>query len=90
MAKPSPTELTRRERAIMDVITHADLEAQSAMQADWRDLRQGQREHVLWNTALRWADGCVASISARLSSVRGADGQVEQVAGLIEVQRTAS
>ncbi len=88
------TEFLRTDTAalltIMDVITHADLEAQSAMQADWRDLRQGQREHVLWNTALRWADGCVASISARLSSVRGADGQVEQVAGLIEVQRTAS
>jgi hypothetical protein len=71
---------------VQDFIAHADPQEQPALQADWRDLTQGQRDHVLWKNTLRWSDGRVASVSARLSSVRGADGQVEQVAALLEVE----
>ena len=71
---------------VQDFITHADPQEQPALQADWRDLAQGQREHVLWKNTLRWGDGRVAAVNARLSGVRGADGQVEQVAVLLEVE----
>jgi integral membrane sensor domain MASE1 len=74
---------------INDVIAKADPEVQSALQADWQGLLSGQQEHVQWDTTLHWAGNGTASISARLSSVRGADGQVEQVAGLVEVHSTA-
>jgi integral membrane sensor domain MASE1 len=71
---------------VQDFIAHADPQEQAALQADWRDLTQGQRDHILWKSTLRWSDGRVASVNARLSSVRGADGQVEQIAALLEVE----
>jgi integral membrane sensor domain MASE1 len=71
---------------VQDFIAHADPQEQPALLADWRDLAQGQREHALWKNSLRWSDGRVATVSARLSGVRGADGQVEQVAVLLEVE----
>lgn len=71
---------------VQDFIAHADPQEQPGLQADWRDLAQGQRDHILWKNTLRWSDGRVASVSARLSGVRGADGQVEQVAALLEVE----
>ena len=71
---------------VQDFIAHTDPQEQPVLQADWRDLTQGQRDHILWKNTLRWSDGRVASVSARLSSVRGADGQVEQVAALLEVE----
>jgi PAS domain-containing protein len=71
---------------VQDFIAHADPQEQPALHADWRDLAQGQRDHMLWKNTLRWSDGRVASVNARLSSVRGADGQVEQVAALLEVE----
>ncbi|CAN7352439.1 MASE1 domain-containing protein [Polaromonas sp. LjRoot131] len=84
------SELLRTNAAalltVQDYIAHADPQDQSALQADWRDLAQGQREHALWKNSLRWSDGRVATVSARLSGVRGADGQVEQVAVLLEVE----
>lgn len=83
-------ELLRTNAAALltvhDFIAHADPQEQPALQADWRDLAQGQREHALWKNSLRWSDGRVASVSTRLSGVRGADGQVEQVAVLLEVE----
>ncbi len=72
--------------SVQDLVAHADPAEQPALLADWRDLTQGQRDHALWKTAFRWSDGRVANISARLSGVRGADGQVEQVAALLEVE----
>jgi hypothetical protein len=69
-----------------DLVAHAEPGEQPALLADWRDLTQGQRDHALWKTAFRWSDGKVANVSARLSGVRGADGQVEQVAALLEVE----
>lgn len=84
------SELLRTNAALLlnvqDFIAHADPQEQPALQADWRDLAQGQREHVLWKNSLRWSDGRVAAVNARLSGVRGADGQVEQVAVLLEVE----
>lgn len=71
---------------VQDLIAHAGPAEQAALLADWRDLTQGQRDHALWKTAFRWNDGKVANLNARLSGVRGADGQVEQVAGLLEVE----
>lgn len=71
---------------VQDWIAHAEQQDHPALQADWRDLTQGHRNHVLWKHALRWSDGKVASVIARLSGVRGADGQVEQVAALLEVE----
>ncbi|MES2911735.1 MAG: MASE1 domain-containing protein [Pseudomonadota bacterium] len=71
---------------VHDLIAHAEPAGQAALLADWRDLTQGQRDHVLWKTAFRWNDGKVANLNARLSGVRGADGQVEQVASLLEVE----
>lgn len=71
---------------VQDLIAHAGPAEQAALLADWRDLTQGQRDHALWKTAFRWSDGKVANLNARLSGVRGADGQVEQVAGLLEVE----
>lgn len=83
-------ELLRTDAAglltVQDFIAHADPQEQAALLADWRDLAQGQREHALWKNTLRWSDGRVAAVSARLSGVRGADGQVEQVAVLLEVE----
>lgn len=84
------SELMRTDAAslltVRDFIAHADPAEQAALLADWRDLTQGQREHALWKNTLRWSDGKVASISTRLSGVRGADGRVEQVAALLEVE----
>lgn len=84
------SELLRTNAAalltVQDFIAHADPQEQPALLADWRDLAQGQREHALWKNSLRWSDGRVAAVSARLSGVRGADGQVEQVAVLLEVE----
>jgi len=84
------SELLRTDAAtlltVQDFITHADPQEQPGLQADWRDLTQGQREHALWKSTLRWSDGRVAAVGARLSGVRGADGQVEQVAVLLEVE----
>ncbi|MES2360270.1 MAG: MASE1 domain-containing protein [Pseudomonadota bacterium] len=84
------SELMRTDAAslltVRDFIAHADPAEQPALLADWRDLTQGQREHALWKNTLRWSDGKVASISTRLSGVRGADGRVEQVAALLEVE----
>lgn len=71
---------------MQDFIDHTDPQEQSAMLADWRDLTQGQRDNVLWKNTLRWRDGKAVSMNARLSGVRGADGQVEQVAALLEVE----
>lgn len=71
---------------VQDLIAHADPAEQAALLADWHDLVQGQRDHALWKTAFRWSDGKVANLSARLSGVHGADGNVEQVAGLLEVE----
>jgi integral membrane sensor domain MASE1 len=71
---------------VQDFIAHADPQEQPGLQADWRDLTQGQRDHILWKNTLRWSDGRVAGVSAHLSNVRGADGQVEQVAVLLEVE----
>ena len=73
-------------RTMQDFIHHTDPQEQPAMQTDWRDLTQGQRDNVLWKNTLRWRDGKAVSMNARLSSVRGADGQVEQVAALLEVE----
>ncbi|MES2414862.1 MAG: MASE1 domain-containing protein [Pseudomonadota bacterium] len=71
---------------VQDLIAHVESSGQAALLADWRDLTQGQREHALWKTAFRWSDGRVANLSARLSGVRGADGNVEQVAALLEIE----
>ncbi len=71
---------------VQDLINHAETDEHSALLADWRDLIQGQRDHALWKTAFRWPDGSVCNLSARLSGVRGPDGQVEQVAALLEVE----
>lgn len=73
-------------RTVHDLMAHAEPEQQAAMQADWRDLAAGHREHVLWKTVLRWSDGKVVTLGARISGVRGADGQVEQVAALLDVE----
>ena len=71
---------------VRDLIGHADPQAQAALHADWRDLAQGQRDHVFWKNAMRWSDGNAITLNARLSGVRGADGRVEQVAALLEVE----
>ncbi len=71
---------------IKNLIDHAELQDQAALQADWQDLIQGQRNHVLWKTTMRWSNGNLASVTARLSSVQGGDGQIEQVAALLEVE----
>lgn len=73
-------------RTVHDLIAHADSLQQAVLQAEWRDLTQGQRAHALWKANFRWSDGRVASVSARLSGVRGGDGRVEQVAALLEVE----
>ena len=70
---------------VQDLIAHAGPAEQAALLADWHDLVQGQRDHALWKTAFRWSDGKVVNLSARLSGVHGADGQVEQVASLLEI-----
>lgn len=71
---------------VQDLIAHAEPSAQAAMLADWHDLAQGQRDHALWKTAFRWGDGKAVNLSARLSGVHGADGNVEQVASLLEIE----
>ncbi len=84
------SELMRTDAAnlmtVHDFIAHADPAEQPALLADWRDLTQGQRDHALWKNTLRWRDGKAVSTDTRLSGVRGADGQVEQVAALLEVE----
>jgi hypothetical protein len=35
---------------VQDFIGHADPQEQPALLADWRDLAQGQREHVFWKS----------------------------------------
>ncbi len=82
LLRTSPAAL----RTVHDFIDHADSLQQAVLQAEWRDLAQGQREHALWKATLRWSDGRVAHVSARLSGVKGGDGRVEQVAALLEVE----
>lgn len=73
-------------QSIHKVISHADPLQQAALLADWTALAQGQTEHAVWKTALRWNDRSSVNTNIRLSSVRGADGQVEQVVALFEVE----
>lgn len=83
-------ELLRTDTAnlpgIKNLLDHVQAQEQAALQADWQALVNGQRNHVLWKISLRWSNGNTASVSARLSNVRGGDGQIEQVAALLEVE----
>lgn len=71
---------------IHKVISHADPLQQTAFLADWTALAQGQLDHAAWQTALHWNNGNAVKVKVRLSSVRGGDGQVEQVVALFEVE----
>ncbi len=74
--------------AIGDVIAHAEPATQPGLQADWDDLAQGRRANVSWDVELFWGDGGSVPVSGRLSGVRGADGRVELVAALFEVDES--
>lgn len=71
---------------VNDLMAHADAQDKPQLLADWLALTQGQREQALWKNTLRWSDGRAVKLLARLSVVRGADGQVEQIAALFEVE----
>lgn len=71
---------------IGDLIGHADPAQQASLRSDWLALTQGRLDHVFWKLSLGWSDGRGGTVDARLSTVRGADGQVEQIAALLEVE----
>jgi hypothetical protein len=49
---------------VQDFIAHADPQEQPALHADWRDLAQGQRDHMLWKNTLRWSVRLTQSINS--------------------------
>ena len=72
--------------SIHQLISYADPLQQAAFLADWTALAQGQTEHAVWRTALRWNAASSVNVNIRLSPVRGGDSQVEQVVALFEVE----
>ncbi|RYX97329.1 MAG: hypothetical protein EOO28_03265 [Comamonadaceae bacterium] len=71
---------------VQDLVACASPSEQPALLAAWAAVTGGENTSVPWTAALDWPDGSRSQMTARLSAVRGVNGELEEIAAVLRFE----